>query len=408
MIASRSLFTRLPVAGRRLPINRQLSSTSKRQNATLAAESRLNWSESLQEILRKPRTIPIPRWITPRHYTITLSEVCGHCSFMLVAISYAVDDFLTLRIIAVAGSAAMLFFTYFHPHGRPLWLPFKWNVLFIGLNSYRIGKVYLDRFQAENLPDDWIDFRNRNFYLMDRTDFAKLVKAGTVEQFGEGDVVVAQGEDNDQVRLVIDGKLKVFRDDKLTYTVEEANFLSEAGLHAGLLLPGKIESCCTVVADSQARILSWRRDELVHLMHRNSGVRRSLKAILSWDIVRKLKAQRYLLASGIIDDPEEWTERRTRQNFHRYLGILDNVLKHPQYLDERRKQLDKYRMIHHIQDLDHETALKLLGWTPAEFARGYREGETPYSYWQSSDSDSWSYYVHHLWYRIFGPRQDFE
>jgi hypothetical protein len=69
--------------------------------------------EALGHFLRKPRTIPIPRWITPRHYTITFSEVLGHSSFLLVAISYAVDDFLLLRCIAVAGSTAMLFFTYY-------------------------------------------------------------------------------------------------------------------------------------------------------------------------------------------------------------------------------------------------------------------------------------------------------
>lgn len=69
--------------------------------------------EALEAWLRKTRTIPVPRWITPRHYTITISEVLGHSSFLLVAISYAVDDFLMLRCIAVVGSTAMLFFTYF-------------------------------------------------------------------------------------------------------------------------------------------------------------------------------------------------------------------------------------------------------------------------------------------------------
>ena len=100
----------------------------------------------LRDVLLKPRTIPVPRWVSPQHFTATLSEFFGHSSFILVAISYAVDDFLNLRIIAVAGSSVMLLFTYFHPHGRVLWLPFKWNLLFILINSYRIGKVFLDRY----------------------------------------------------------------------------------------------------------------------------------------------------------------------------------------------------------------------------------------------------------------------
>jgi hypothetical protein len=66
--------------------------------------------DSLQNFLLKPRTVPVPRWISPHHYTVTFSELCGHASFILVAVSYAMDDFLELRIIAVAGSTAMLFF----------------------------------------------------------------------------------------------------------------------------------------------------------------------------------------------------------------------------------------------------------------------------------------------------------
>lgn len=72
-----------------------------------------SFMEALESFLRKTRTIPIPRWITPRHYTITVAEVLGHSSFLLVALSYSVDDFLMLRCIAVVGSTAMLFFTYY-------------------------------------------------------------------------------------------------------------------------------------------------------------------------------------------------------------------------------------------------------------------------------------------------------
>ena len=111
------------------------SSTTRRNKATLAndmandvsndmaaksstgfqssrADKSFSW-EAIENFLRKTRTLPVPRWITPRHYTITLAEVLGHSSFLLVAISYAVDDFLMLRCIAVAGSTAMLFFTYY-------------------------------------------------------------------------------------------------------------------------------------------------------------------------------------------------------------------------------------------------------------------------------------------------------
>jgi CRP-like cAMP-binding protein len=329
--------------------------------------------ETLQAILRKPRTIPIPRWITPRHYTITLAECFGHASFILVFLSYAVDDFLVLRIVAVAGSTSMLFFTYFHPHGRVLWLPFQWNLAFIAMNSYRIGRVYWDRYSAQRLPAELLELHDQNFYLMSPEDYARLMRIATLQEYNTGDVVVQQGEMNRHVRIVLSGTLKVLRDGQLTYILERANFISEAGLHTGLMLPGRVESCCTVVADSPVRLLNMDRTELMELLRRHTGLRRALKATLSWDIVRKLKKQRVLLTEHIIEDADAWTRRRHEQTFHRYAAILHNMLSHPKYLAERRKELNKYRMIHHIDDEHHNAALRQVGWTPEEFEAGHKQ-----------------------------------
>jgi CRP-like cAMP-binding protein len=285
------------------------------------------------------------------------------------------DDFLELRIIAVAGSAAMLFFTYFHPHGRVLWLPFKWNLLFIAINSYRIGNVYAKRLQAEKLPAELMKIRDDHFYVLDPVDFYKLVHLGRRETFKPGDLVVAQGNMNRFIRLVVDGELKVLRDGYSTYSLEEGNFVSEAGLHAGLLLPGGVESCCTIVAAETTHTLCWDRTELMDFLRREKATRSALKAALSWDIVRKLKWQRGMLAEHKIENPEQWTQKRNEQNFHRYASILQNMLYHPQYLRERKKELTKYRMVHHIDDEHHRMALKACGWTPEEFEVGYKEGQ---------------------------------
>lgn len=180
------------------PSHRQQSTAFTHDNATASAHHvprkllLTQPRESLQSFLLKPRTVPVPRWVSPHHYTTTLSEVLGHSSFILVAASYAMDDFLQLRIVAVAGSSAMLFFTYFHPYGRVLWLPFKWNVCFILINSYRIGKVYIGRFYAANLAEEFKTIRQNHFYVLDPVDFYKLVKLGRTETFKKGDLLVAQ------------------------------------------------------------------------------------------------------------------------------------------------------------------------------------------------------------------------
>ena len=337
--------------------------------------------ERVRAFLLQPRTATVPRWITPRRFSFTLTESFGHGSFILVAASYATDDFMVLRCVAVAGSASMLFFTYFHPHGRVLWLPFKWNVLFIAINSYRIGRVLYGRYMAGNLPDDMLRLRSKHFYALDPIDFAKLVRLGRTETYKAGDLIAAQHTPNRYIRLIIEGEVEVMRDNVLTYMMEEANFISESGLHAGLQLTGKVDSCGSIVArrvDSSGRpcgtirLLAWDRDELMDLLRREPSLLRGLKAALSWDIVRKLKMQRIMLAEGLVKDPEKWTRKRNEQGEHRYAAILQSMLQRPKDLPAYRDELNKYRIIHHIVDDRHRAALEKCGWTPEDFDLGRR------------------------------------
>jgi CRP-like cAMP-binding protein len=337
------------------PSSSTTSSTSTSLNQKQQIETLFeNMKNKLQHKLLQPRIIPIPRWISPRSYSFTLSECFGHASFILVAISYATDDFLLLRIIAVAGSTSMLFFTYFHPHGRVLWLPFQWNFLFILINAYRIGNSLYYKYVGHFLlSEDKKRVRDEYFAIMDTSDFAKLCSIAEEEEFRDGEMVVFQGQKNPYVRMVIEGELDVLRDGIKTYTLEEGNFISESGLHAGLFLSGTLESCCTIVAQRdekqmKARCLKWDRTELISLLKQNSGLRRSLKAVLSWDIVRKLKQQRHTIAEGTGEgaDPRFCNQKRQEQGEDRYAAILQNMLQHPEYFRKRKSELDHYRRIH--------------------------------------------------------------
>lgn len=204
------------------------------------------------------------------------------------------------------------------------------------------------------------------------------------------------------IRLVVDGELAVMRDGIKTYNIEEGNFVSETGLHAGLMLYGKVESCCTIVASENTKVLTWDRNELMDFLEREKAVRSALKAALSWDIIRKLKGQRLLLAEGKIDDPELWTQKRNEQNNHRYAAILQNMLYHPQYLRLRKEELKKYRMIHHIDDEHHRMALKECGWTPQEFEAGFKEGQDDLEMEDDVAKHDLKWVLHDLAQRVFG------
>lgn len=295
---------------------------------------------------------------------------------------------MSLRIMAVAGSMSMLVFNYFHPHGRVLWLPFKWNVVLIVVNAYRIGVTMYYKNMGNSLSEEMKEIKRDIMDVMDMFDFAKLVNIATEETFEDGDICVKQGVANEYVRLVIEGEMDCYRDGIKTYSLEKGNFISEAGLHAGLLLDGSIKSCCTIVANGKSkkvRCLRWNRSELVDLLKSESGIKRSLKAVLSWDIVRKLKLQRETITKHEVEDAELWTKKRTEQSEARYAAIVHGLLTSqkpsdsPEEMKKRTQELDHYRTIHHIDDEHHQIALTKIGWTLEEYEAGTKaeaEGKT--------------------------------
>ena len=67
-----------------LKLQKRFTANSSRNKSTLSSPIEEATESNLHQLLLKPRRIPIPRWITPRQKTFTLSECFGHVSFVLV------------------------------------------------------------------------------------------------------------------------------------------------------------------------------------------------------------------------------------------------------------------------------------------------------------------------------------
>lgn len=95
----------------------------------------------------------------------------AYCTVLLAG-SYGFSDIWHLRSMAIAAGVAMLGFNYYHPNGKPsvlpsisvliaspimhclcrLWLPFKWNLLFILTNSLHLLYLLSEEKKAEHMP----------------------------------------------------------------------------------------------------------------------------------------------------------------------------------------------------------------------------------------------------------------
>lgn len=67
-----------------LKFQKRFTANSSRNKSTLSSPIEKATESNLHQLLLKPRRIPVPRWITPRQKSFTLSECFGHMSFVLV------------------------------------------------------------------------------------------------------------------------------------------------------------------------------------------------------------------------------------------------------------------------------------------------------------------------------------
>ena len=110
---------------------------ARRQAHTVTARA------STREILTTPR---------PLLLGLSVSEAFGHSAFVLAGTAFLDPNILNLRLLSVAAGGCTLVFSYYHPVGRPLWLPLGWNLVFMAINSGHIYRILFERWQADRLP----------------------------------------------------------------------------------------------------------------------------------------------------------------------------------------------------------------------------------------------------------------
>jgi hypothetical protein len=71
-----------------------------------------------------------------------LSNVAGHGAFVFLAVSYLDSDFLQLRLYAMSGISLSIIFQYYRD--KPLWIPIRWNAVFLLINVVMIALLLRD------------------------------------------------------------------------------------------------------------------------------------------------------------------------------------------------------------------------------------------------------------------------
>ncbi|MCP4767555.1 MAG: hypothetical protein GY875_14920 [Gammaproteobacteria bacterium] len=132
-------------------------------------------------------------------------------NFVYVA-AYLVKDILWLRLLSIIGSLIVLPYYLLQP--EPLWTPVFWAFVFVSINLFRAGQIFLDRRPAR-LTEDETALYNQAFSSLSTQQFRKLSAAGKWQNLDAGQQLQTDGDPVTLVTAVASGKLEVSRNDKL-------------------------------------------------------------------------------------------------------------------------------------------------------------------------------------------------
>lgn len=158
-------------------------------------------------------------------HMLSLSDLAGHASFMFLALSYLESDFLALRLFAVSGVSLSIIFQYYRE--KPLWIPIRWNTVFLIINAVMIVALLKEERDAQNIPSEKKHMYESTFMKkgMKPVDFLHLCSAAERLEVKKGEVIVSEKLKNTRVYLVKSGQLTVTQNGTLVRTIQADQFV---------------------------------------------------------------------------------------------------------------------------------------------------------------------------------------
>jgi CRP-like cAMP-binding protein len=242
-----------------------------------------------------PRTFRIPILGVP--VKLSLMEVFGHLSFALLGVAYVTGDVVTLRCIAMGGMGAAVIFQYFRP--VPLWLPLRWNLVFVGINAVWVAKLWWEeRLARLEITEEERELQHRHFSQMPERDYWHLLHCGEWVDVPAGEALTREGEPPKRVYAVTRGSAAVeVRGHRLNVIhagefVGEMSFMKAIRSSArGGVGGGKVSSA-TVVAEEPMRCYSFDHDALLRRIEKDPGALVAVTAAFGASLVEKLAGTR--------------------------------------------------------------------------------------------------------------------
>jgi len=219
----------------------------------------------------------------------SLSNVPGHISYLLIAISYWLTDIFWLRAVAVVGLSLEIL--YFWHSGGDLRTGMGWDLIFIAINLYQLYRLVKDRLSLR-LPETDRDLLRSVFTGLDDAQIARLLIAGKFCDFAGGTTLAEENEALERIFFICSGRARILIGGREVSHLEKGSFVGEVAF-----LTDK-PATATVIAEGDMRALAFDRGELRQFFDRETEVAGLIYQLLGRELANKIKVSNRLLATA--------------------------------------------------------------------------------------------------------------
>lgn len=213
-------------------------------------------------------------------FPMVWSDVPGHVSYAIVAVSYWLTNIFWLRVTAVVGLALEI--VYFRMAGGDgLHVGIGWDVIFILINLWQIYRLVAQRRALATLAE--VDMlRQGPFAGLESSRLAQLLAAGAWQDFEAGSRLTTEGAPVPHLVLICRGRAAVEAGGTRIATLHAGAFVGEMAFLSGN------PASATVTIEEPTRAFVFDLAKLSVLARSSEAVAGDFHRAIGRDLVRKL------------------------------------------------------------------------------------------------------------------------
>lgn len=210
------------------------------------------------------------------------SDLPGHVSYTLIAVSYWLTNIFWLRVTAVVGLAFEI--VYFRLSGGSMHTGIGWDVVFIFINLYQIYRLFEERRRLASLEDVHL-LRQGAFAGLEDFHLSRLVQAGGWKDFPAGEVLTREGSAVPGLTLICRGDAVVEAGGNKVASLSDGALVGEMAFATGH------PASATVTLTRPTRAFVFDMAKLRDLAENDESVAGAIHRIVGRDLSAKLRQE---------------------------------------------------------------------------------------------------------------------